>query len=47
MGERTRHSPGTFSWVDLGTTDLDGATAFYEGLLGWDHEDNPIGDGQV
>ena len=47
MGERTSHSPGTFSWVDLATTDLDGATAFYEGLLGWDHDDNPIGDGQV
>ena len=47
MGERTSHPPGTFSWVDLATTDLDGATAFYEGLLGWDHADTPIGDGAV
>ncbi len=47
MGERTSHSPGTFSWVDLATADLEGATAFYEGLLGWDHADSPIGDGAV
>lgn len=47
MGERTSHSPGTFSWVDLATTDLEGATAFYEGLFGWQHQDNPIGDGAV
>lgn len=47
MGERTSHPPGTFSWVDLAAGDLDGATAFYEGLLGWSHVDNPIGDGSV
>ncbi len=47
MGERTSHAPGTFSWVDLSTRDGEGATAFYEGLLGWDHSDSPIGDGSV
>jgi predicted enzyme related to lactoylglutathione lyase len=47
MGERTEHSPGTFSWVECATTDLDGATAFYEGLLGWSHEDSPIDDSSV
>ena len=47
MGERNDHPPGTFSWVDLSTPDLDGATAFYEGLLGWDHDDFPMGDGAV
>jgi predicted enzyme related to lactoylglutathione lyase len=47
VGERTIHPPGTFSWVDAATTDLDGATAFYEALLGWDHVDAPIGDGAV
>ena len=47
VGERTSHPPGTFSWVDLSTSDLDGATAFYEGLLGWGHADNPIGDDAV
>jgi uncharacterized protein len=44
MGERTEHAPGTFSWTDLGTTDVEGAKAFYTGLLGWDAQDNPIPD---
>ena len=47
MGERTEHAPGTFSWVDVASTDLDGSTAFYEALLGWEHVDFPIGDGSV
>lgn len=47
MGERTHYEPGTFSWVDLQTHDQDAAKAFYRGLLGWDYEDVPIGDGQV
>ena len=47
MGERTSHPPGTFSWVELSTSDLDGAAAFYEGLLGWDHVDTPMGDNMV
>ncbi len=42
MGERTSHPPGTFSWVDLGTTDADGAKAFYGALLGWEFEDMPV-----
>jgi predicted enzyme related to lactoylglutathione lyase len=46
MGERTSHSPGTFSWIDLATTDTDGAKRFYTGLFGWDVDDRPIpGDG--
>jgi uncharacterized protein len=47
MGERTGHSPGTFSWADLSTTDTDGAKAFYIGLFGWDAEDTPIPEGGV
>ena len=27
---------GIPNWIDLGTPDLDGATAFYRGLFGWD-----------
>ena len=45
MGERTRYESGTFSWVDLATTDQDGAKAFYAGLFGWEYDDQPIGDG--
>jgi predicted enzyme related to lactoylglutathione lyase len=44
MGERTSHPPGTFSWVDLATSDADGAKAFYGGLFGWDFEDMPVPD---
>jgi predicted enzyme related to lactoylglutathione lyase len=47
MGERTNHAPGTFSWADLSTSDLDAATPFYEGLLGWSHNDNDTGDGGI
>src|SRR3954467_9938913 len=45
MGERTSYPPGTFSWVDLQTSDPEAAKAFYSSLLGWDYEDIPIGDG--
>jgi predicted enzyme related to lactoylglutathione lyase len=45
MGTRTQHTPGTFSWTDLTTTDQDAAKAFYSALFGWSYEDSPIGDG--
>ncbi len=44
MGERTSYPPGTFSWVDLATTDAVAAKAFYGGLFGWEGEDMPAGD---
>jgi predicted enzyme related to lactoylglutathione lyase len=34
MSERTEYAPGEFCWVDLATTDVDGATKFYGELLG-------------
>ena len=45
MGERTQYTAGTFCWTDLTTTDQDAAKAFYGGLLGWEAEDMPMGDG--
>src|SRR3954452_9554680 len=45
MGERTSHPPGTISWADLATSDQDAAKAFYGGLLGWEYDDQPVGDG--
>jgi len=36
-----RHPQGLFGWVDLVTTDVDAAKAFYAGLFGWDFEDMP------
>jgi predicted enzyme related to lactoylglutathione lyase len=38
MGKRTSYPPGTFSWVDLATTDVAAATSFYAGLFGWQTE---------
>ena len=45
MGERSEYSPGTFSWVELLTSDAAGAKAFYAALLGWDWEDVPLPEG--
>jgi predicted enzyme related to lactoylglutathione lyase len=39
MAERTGYEPGTPSWVDLTTPDLEAALAFYGGLFGWEFED--------
>jgi len=47
MGERTKYTPGTFSWSDLTTPDQDGAKAFYTELFGWDVQDNDMGEGGV
>jgi predicted enzyme related to lactoylglutathione lyase len=47
MGERTQHTPGTFSWTDLNTTDQEAAKAFYSGLFGWEITDMPAGEGVV
>lgn len=38
---------GTFSWVDLSTTDAEAARAFYCELFGWEAVDNPIPGGGV
>jgi uncharacterized protein len=47
MGKRASHAPGTFSWVDLATTDAGGAKAFYGGLFGWEMEDRDGREGAV
>src|SRR5438132_6509893 len=43
MPEFSSHTPGTFCWPELATTDEKGATAFYRGLFGWDVKEVPIG----
>lgn len=37
--EVTSYTPGTPNWVDLGTTDIDAAAAFYGELFGWETAD--------
>jgi uncharacterized protein len=39
MSERTSYDPGTPSWADLSTPDLQDALRFYGGLFGWELED--------
>lgn len=41
MSEMTKYEPGTPSWVDLGTPDLDASISFYSGLFGWQVEKLP------
>jgi uncharacterized protein len=40
-----RHPEGLFGWIDLGTTDVEAARAFYEGIFGWESTDiaTPVG----
>jgi predicted enzyme related to lactoylglutathione lyase len=38
-----KHAPGTFSWVELATTDQNAAKGFYTSLFGWAANDTPIG----
>lgn len=46
MGTRTRYDPGTFSWVELATTDPGDARRFYGELFGWQSVDvEAPGDG--
>ena len=47
MGERESYAPGTFSWVELVTSDAEAAKAFYGALFGWEFEDQPAGESAV
>jgi uncharacterized protein len=47
MQEAPTYAPGTFCWVELGTTDGEAAKKFYTGLFDWDFTDNPMGPGMV
>lgn len=47
MPARTKYAPGTPSWIDVATPDVEGAKQFYGSLFGWafeagsDDPDNP------
>lgn len=47
MQEIPDYAPGTFCWVELGTTDGDAAKKFYTTLFGWDFEDHSMGPAGV
>lgn len=45
MGERHEYAPGTFSWVDLSSSDQQASKAFYGALFGWQAVDLPMDRG--
>jgi predicted enzyme related to lactoylglutathione lyase len=47
LQEVPENRPGTFCWIELGTTDSAAAKTFYTQLFGWDYEDHPMGPGMV
>lgn len=47
MQETPQYGPGTFCWIDLATSDSEGAKKFYTELFGWDFVDNPVGPGMI
>jgi uncharacterized protein len=42
-----KHVPGSFSWIELGTTDQNAAKTFYTSLLDWEFNDFPMGPAEV
>lgn len=47
MQEAPLVKPGTFCWVELGTTNSEAAKSFYQELFGWDYHDSDGGPGMV
>lgn len=47
MQESPNYAPGTFCWVELGTTDSQAAKKFYTELFGWNFADSPVGPDMV
>jgi predicted enzyme related to lactoylglutathione lyase len=41
MSERSSYEPGTPSWVELGTPDMEATIAFYGDLFGWEIPEQP------
>ena len=47
MPEVTSYANGVPSWVDIGTTDVAAAEIFYSGVLGWEADRQPMGEGMI
>lgn len=47
MAHTDSHGFGDVCWLELATSDSDGAKSFYGGLLGWSAEDEPAGPEMV
>ena len=47
MANIDQHAPGSFSWIELATSDQAAAKSFYTSLFGWEIFDVPMGPDQV
>jgi predicted enzyme related to lactoylglutathione lyase len=47
MATQTSYKHGSFSWIELTTTDVAKAKRFYAELLGWSFDDAPAGPGMT
>jgi predicted enzyme related to lactoylglutathione lyase len=47
LAEFASHTPGTFTWPELATSDQKAGVAFYRALFGWDLNEQPIGPTEV
>jgi predicted enzyme related to lactoylglutathione lyase len=47
MQELPEYKPGSFCWVELGTTNADAVKTFYKELFGWDYQDGPGGPDMI
>jgi hypothetical protein len=47
LGAMSTHTPGSFCWFELATTDQHAAKALYTQIFGWDVHDSPMGPGEV
>lgn len=47
MQETPEYKPGTFCWVELGTTNGEAAKTFYTQLFGWEYVDSPVGPDMI
>jgi len=43
MATIEKHTPGSFCWIELATTDQQAAKNFYGKLFGWEAKDTPMG----
>ena len=47
MANIESHAPGSFCWIELGTTDQQAAKTFYAKLFGWNVNEFPMGPGET
>jgi uncharacterized protein len=47
MPHTDTHANGSFSWIELATSDQNAAKTFYTALFGWTFVDNPMGPDSV